>query len=37
MQRLGWEAKVSLQQGLGETARWIAANLDRYRPETYAV
>ena len=37
MQRLGWEARVSLQQGLGATARWMAANLDRYRPETYAV
>ena len=38
MQRLGWQAKVSLQRGTRrQTARWIAANLDRYRPETYAV
>jgi nucleoside-diphosphate-sugar epimerase len=36
-QRLGWQAKVSLQQGLTETARWIGANLDRYRPDAYAV
>ncbi len=36
-QRLGWQAKVSLQQGLAETARWIGANLDRYRPDAYSV
>ena len=36
-QRLGWEAKVSLQQGLAQTARWLGANLDRYRPDAYAV
>jgi nucleoside-diphosphate-sugar epimerase len=36
-QRLGWEAKISLRQGLAETAEWLKANLDRYRPEAYAV
>jgi len=35
--RLGWEAEVSLRQGLERTAAWISANLDRYRPETYVV
>ncbi len=35
--RLGWEAVVSLEEGLGHTARWLGANLERYRPETYAV
>jgi nucleoside-diphosphate-sugar epimerase len=35
--RLGWEAKVSLEQGLERTARWIRDNLDRYRPDAYAV
>ncbi len=36
-QRLGWEARVTLQQGLAETARWIGANLAGYRPGAYAV
>jgi UDP-glucose 4-epimerase len=36
-QRVGWQATVSLHQGLAETARWIGANLDRYRPDAYAV
>ena len=35
--RLGWEAKVSLEQGLERTARWLRDNLDRYRPDAYAV
>jgi UDP-glucose 4-epimerase len=35
--RLGWEAKVALEQGLERTARWIRDNLDRYRPDAYAV
>jgi NAD dependent epimerase/dehydratase len=37
LQRLGWSAQVSLRQGLKETARWIEANLERYRPDSYAV
>jgi NAD dependent epimerase/dehydratase len=36
-QRLGWEAKVPLRDGVARTAAWIEANLDRYRPEAYAV
>jgi nucleoside-diphosphate-sugar epimerase len=35
--RLGWEAKVSLEEGLERTARWIRDHLDRYRPDAYAV
>jgi nucleoside-diphosphate-sugar epimerase len=34
---LGWEAKVSLEEGLERTARWVRANLDRFRPDAYAV
>ena len=34
---LGWEATVSLEQGLAETARWIGANLGRFRPNLYGV
>jgi NAD dependent epimerase/dehydratase len=33
--RLGWEAKVSLEEGLERTARWVRDNLDRYRPDAY--
>ncbi len=36
-QRLGWEATVSLEQGLARTAAWVEDNLDRYRPDAYAV
>jgi NAD dependent epimerase/dehydratase len=35
--RLGWEAKVSLEQGLERTARWMRDNLDHYRADVYAV
>jgi UDP-glucose 4-epimerase len=35
--RLGWEARVSLEEGLERTARWIRDNLDRFRPDAYAV
>ena len=35
--RLGWEAKVSLEEGLERTARWVRDNLDRYRPDAYSV
>jgi dTDP-glucose 4,6-dehydratase len=32
---LGWQPKVTLEQGLRETVRWIAAHLDLYRPGEY--
>jgi NAD dependent epimerase/dehydratase len=35
--RLGWRASVSLEEGLAETAEWIKANLDHYRPDQYGV
>jgi NAD dependent epimerase/dehydratase len=34
---LGWQATVSLEEGLAETAKWIKTNLDRYRPDQYGV
>jgi UDP-glucose 4-epimerase len=36
-QLLGWESIVTLETGLAETARWVEANLDRFRPDSYAV
>ena len=35
--QLGWKAQVTLEEGLQRTARWIRDNLDRYRPDAYAV
>ena len=35
--RLGWTARTSLEDGLARTAEWMRANLDRYRPDEYAV
>jgi dTDP-glucose 4,6-dehydratase len=35
--RLGWEPTVSLREGLERTARWIERNLERYRPDLYAI
>jgi NAD dependent epimerase/dehydratase len=34
---LGWEAKVSFEDGLRRTIDWIAESLDAYRPEVYGV
>lgn len=34
---LGWEPQVSLRKGLERTADWIERNLQRYRPDVYAV
>jgi NAD dependent epimerase/dehydratase len=31
----GWEARISLDDGLRRTMECVAANLERYRPETY--
>lgn len=33
----GWEAEVSLEDGLRRTTEWIEAHLDEYRPSEYAV
>jgi NAD dependent epimerase/dehydratase len=34
---LGWEPKVSLHTGLSQTIVWIKENIQRYRPQEYAV
>jgi dTDP-glucose 4,6-dehydratase len=33
---LGWQPKVSLEEGLMRTIAWIKNNLDFYRGNTYA-
>lgn len=35
--QLGWEPRVSLEEGLQKTIPWIAANLAHYRPADYVV
>jgi NAD dependent epimerase/dehydratase len=32
---LGWEAQVSLEEGLRRTVEWVGKNLDRYKPDIY--
>lgn len=32
-----WQPRVSLEEGLRATIKWIENNLDRYRPEVYEV
>lgn len=34
---LGWEPRVSLEEGLEQTIAWMRDNLDRYRPGVYVV
>ena len=34
---LGWEPRVSLDEGLQRTIAWIRGNLGRYRPGVYEV
>jgi len=34
---LGWQPKVSLEEGLRRTIEWIKDNLQRYRPDVYTV
>jgi nucleoside-diphosphate-sugar epimerase len=34
---LGWGPKVNLHQGLERTIAWIKENIQRYRPQEYAV
>jgi dTDP-glucose 4,6-dehydratase len=36
-ERLGWEAKVSLEDGLRRTIAWISDNLHHYELGTYQV
>ena len=34
---LGWEPRISLDEGLRATIEWISAHLDLYRPDQYTV
>ncbi len=34
---LGWQPKVSLEEGLRRTIEWMKDNLQRYRPDVYAL
>ena len=34
---LGWEAKVSLEEGIRRTADWIRAHPERYRDAEYVI
>ena len=34
-ERLGWQPKISLDEGLDRTIAWISENIDRYRPDVY--
>ena len=34
---LGWEPKVSFEDGLSQTVDWLKNNLERYRPDVYNV
>jgi nucleoside-diphosphate-sugar epimerase len=34
---LGWEPKVSLEEGLEKTLAWVERHLERYRPEVYTI
>jgi dTDP-glucose 4,6-dehydratase len=36
-ERIGWEPRVSLDEGLSLTINWISAHLDLYRPDQYMV
>lgn len=34
---LGWSAKVSLEDGLTQTAEWLRGNIHRYSPDRYVI
>jgi len=36
-QLIGWEARVTLDEGLRRTIEWIGQHLERYRPDVYEV
>ena len=36
-QMIGWEPRISLDEGLKLTIEWISAHLDLYRPDQYTV
>lgn len=34
---IGWEPRVTLDEGLSQTIEWISAHIDLYRPDEYTV
>jgi dTDP-glucose 4,6-dehydratase len=36
-EKLGWEPKVSLAEGLKQTIEWMRSHMDRYRREQYQI
>ncbi len=34
---LGWEPRISLEDGLATTIKWVEAHMERYRPGVYVV
>jgi NAD dependent epimerase/dehydratase len=36
-ERIGWEPRISLDEGLRQTIEWISTHLDLYRPDQYTV
>jgi NAD dependent epimerase/dehydratase len=36
-QLLGWQSKTDLKEGLAKTIDWLQKNLERYRPDDYAI
>jgi dTDP-glucose 4,6-dehydratase len=36
-EKLGWQSRVSLEDGMRRTAQWIAAHLGDYKPQIYNV
>jgi nucleoside-diphosphate-sugar epimerase len=37
MELIGWEPRVSLEEGLARTIKFIQENLSRYKPDIYNV
>jgi dTDP-glucose 4,6-dehydratase len=33
----GWKPKYDLESGLAQTVEWIKQNLDKYKPDRYAI
>jgi len=34
-EKLGWEPKTSLEDGLDQTIAWISSHIERYQPDVY--
>jgi len=33
----GWRAETTLDEGIARMTEWVGANLDRFRPDEYAI